>query len=151
MGVLVELGRHAEAYDKITPAQEAFESSGGRVGVSGLCLARAHASIGLGRFDRAHSLLEKALALIDLTGRPMDEAEVHRGLGELWRAHPDPRPDAAEAVSHRALRVARAQLWRTQGRGQDAYDLLAPIYGWFTEGFGTRGLRVAKDLLEALR
>jgi len=78
-----------------------------------------------------------------------------------------PEPDAAKAEAHfeRALAVARAQqakswelraamsmarLWRDEGRRQQAHDLLAPVYGWFTEGFDTLDLKEAKALLEEL-
>jgi predicted ATPase len=78
-----------------------------------------------------------------------------------------PQPDAAKAEANfeRALTVARAQqakswelraaasmarLWRDQGKRQQARDLLAPVYGWFTEGFDTRDLKEAKALLEEL-
>jgi predicted ATPase len=76
-------------------------------------------------------------------------------------------PDAAKAEAHfeRALEVARqqqakswelraatsmARLWRDQGKPQQARELLAPIYGWFTEGFDVRDLKDAKALLEEL-
>ena len=76
-------------------------------------------------------------------------------------------PDAAKAGKQfqRALSVARqeqakswelraaislARLWRDQGKVQQAHELLAPVYGWFTEGFDTLDLREAKALLEAL-
>jgi predicted ATPase len=47
--------------------------------------------------------------------------------------------------------VALARLWQSQGKYQDAYELLEPIYGWFTEGFNTADLQEAKTLLEQLR
>jgi predicted ATPase len=71
-------------------------------------------------------------------------------------------PDASKAEEHfkRALAVARqqqakaamslARLWRSQGKVQQARELLAPVYGWFTEGFDTRDLKDAKALLEEL-
>jgi predicted ATPase len=79
-----------------------------------------------------------------------------------------PEPDAAKAEAYfeRALAVAReqqakswelravmsmARLWRDQGKRQQAHDLLAPVYGWFTEGFDTLDLKQAKALLEELR
>jgi predicted ATPase len=43
-----------------------------------------------------------------------------------------------------------ARLWRSQGKRQDAYELLAPVYGWFTEGFDTKDLMEAKALLDEL-
>jgi predicted ATPase len=78
-----------------------------------------------------------------------------------------PEPDAAKAEADfdRALAVARqqqakswelraamslARLWRSQGKVQQARELLAPVYGWFTEGFDTRDLKEAKALLDAL-
>ena len=78
-----------------------------------------------------------------------------------------PKPDAAKAEAYfeRAIAVARqqqtkswelraamsmARLWRDQGNPQQARELLAPIYGWFTEGFDTRDLKEAKALLEEL-
>ena len=75
------------------------------------------------------------------------------------------RPASAEEGFSRALSVARAQqakswelraamslarLWRDQGKAQQAHELLAPVYGWFTEGFDTRDLKEAKALLEKL-
>ena len=78
-----------------------------------------------------------------------------------------PEPDAAKAEAYleQALTVARrqqakswelraamsmARLWRDQGKPQQARELLAPVYGWFTEGFDTRDLKEAKALLDAL-
>jgi len=78
-----------------------------------------------------------------------------------------PEPDAAKAEAHfeRAMEVAQAQqakswelraaismarLWRDQGKAQQARELLAPVYGWVTEGFDTLDLREAKALLDSL-
>ena len=93
------------------------------------------------------------------------DAEIHRLRGELTGrlAHPDPAK-AVEAF-RTALAIAReqgtrgyelraatslARLWRDQGRRGEARDLLAPVYGWFTEGFDTQDLKEAKALLDAL-
>jgi predicted ATPase len=91
------------------------------------------------------------------------EAEVHRIAGEATRL--SPKPDAAGAYFERALTVARqqqakswelrasmsmARLWRDQGKRDEARDLLAPVYGWFTEGFDTLDLKEAKALLDGL-
>ena len=46
--------------------------------------------------------------------------------------------------------MSMARLWRDQGKTQQARELLAPVYGWFTEGFDTRDLREAKSLLDEL-
>jgi predicted ATPase len=78
-----------------------------------------------------------------------------------------PEPDAAKAQAHfeRAIAIARAQnakswelraatslarLWRDHGKRQQARDLLAPVYGWFTEGFDTSDLKEAEALLDEL-
>jgi predicted ATPase len=60
--------------------------------------------------------------------------------------------DFAEPKRARLLElvVARCDLWRSQGKVQQARELLAPVYGWFTEGFDTRDLKEAKALLEEL-
>jgi predicted ATPase len=91
--------------------------------------------------------------------------EVYRLQGEfLLRQRP---PDAAQAETcfHQALDLARrqqarswelraatslARLWQQQGKRQDAYELLVPVYNWFTEGFDTADLQEAKALLETL-
>src|SRR5262249_10768525 len=91
--------------------------------------------------------------------------EVHRIAREI--ALRSARPDAAKAETsfNHALTVARqqhakswelraamslARLWRDQGKVQEARELLAPVYGWFTEGFDTGDLKEAKALLEEL-
>jgi predicted ATPase len=93
------------------------------------------------------------------------EAEVHRIAGEI--ALLSPKRNTAKAQEHfeRALAVARkqqakswelraamnmARLWRSQGKRDEARDLLAPVYGWFTEGFDTLDLKEAKALLDEL-
>jgi predicted ATPase len=93
------------------------------------------------------------------------EPEIGRVAGEI--ALKSPQPDAAKAQEYfeRALAVARqqqakswelraamslARLWRDQGKVQQARELLAPVYGWFTQGFDTRDLKEAKALLEEL-
>jgi predicted ATPase len=93
------------------------------------------------------------------------EAEVHRNAGEIALRSPELDAAKAQAYFERALAVARAQqtrswelraamsmarLWRDRGRRDEARDLLAPIYGWFTEGFDTLDLKQAKALLEEL-
>jgi predicted ATPase len=93
------------------------------------------------------------------------EAEVNRVAGEIALMSPEPRRTEAEGYFERALEVARqqqakslelraamsmARLWRAQGKRDEARDLLAPVYGWFTEGFDTRDLKEAKALLDEL-
>jgi predicted ATPase len=112
------------------------------------------------------TVLEEALALVEKTGQGVYEAELHRLQGELLLIHAVGGGDAeAEACFQQALTVAHrqsakslelraamslARLWQQQGKRTEAYELLAPVYNWFTEGFNTADLREAKALLEAL-
>ena len=126
-------------------------------------LAKAHAM--LGQFDEAQNHIDQAVATIESTGERVWAAEVRRLAGEV--ALLSPRTEATLAQTHfeYALAVARqqqakswelraamslARLWRDQGKVSEARELLAPVYGWFTEGFDTRDLKDAKALLEEL-
>ena len=99
------------------------------------------------------------------TNERWSEAEVHRIAGEVALMSPDRNAATAEDYFGRSLAVARqqqakswelraamslARLWRDQGKVQQARGLLAPVYGWFTEGFDTRDLKEAKALLAEL-
>jgi predicted ATPase len=109
------------------------------------------------------SLLNEALELVERTEERWYEAELYCLMSQALIAGSD--LDDAERWLDRALHTARkqgarfwelragtrlARLWRDQGRRTDAHDLLAPIYGWFTEGFDTPDLKEAKALLEQL-
>ena len=98
-----------------------------------------------------------------MTEERIAESELHRWRGDLSKARDD--QDAAEQSYQRALAVARrqsarsleiraatsfARLWRDQGKRTEARDLLAPVYGWFTEGFDTADLKEAKALIDEL-
>jgi predicted ATPase len=117
----------------------------------------------LGQRGEGLNCLAEAAQIIESTEERLDEAEFHRLHGDLLNATGD--RSAAErgyrqalgiAVRQRAklfeLRAANslARLWRDQGRRNDARELLAPVYGWFTEGFETRDLKEAKTLLDEL-
>jgi predicted ATPase len=109
--------------------------------------------------------LAEALAVVDKSAEGYSEAELHRLKGELLRERAVPDAHQAEACFHQALDVARRQqarslelraamslsrLWQQQGKRPEARALLAPLYGWFTEGFDTADLQEARALLEAL-
>ena len=127
-------------------------------------LARAHAE--LGQSNDAWRCIGEAMTLIATTTETWYEAEVNRVAGEIALKSPEPNAAKAEAYLVRALEVARTQqakswelraamsmarLSRAQGKRQQACDLLAPVYGWFTEGFDTMDLKEAKALLDELR
>jgi predicted ATPase len=109
--------------------------------------------------------LHDALEAMPTTEERMYEAELHRLRGKLLLQQSVAPQREAEASLQQALTIARRQqakslelraamslsrLWQQQGKYQDAYDLLAPVYGWFTEGFDTADLKDAKALLDEL-
>jgi predicted ATPase len=115
--------------------------------------------------DEALDLIDTALATADRMGERWFEAELHRLQGEWLAAHRRKERQRSESCFHRAIDVARSQdatmfelrastslarLWCDQGIRTEARDLLAPIYGWFTEDFDTRDLKEAKALLDEL-
>jgi predicted ATPase len=124
-------------------------------------LATAHKR--LNQFDEAWHVIDEAMTMVKTSKESWGEAEVYRVTGEIALAWA--KPDKAQAYFDRALAVARqqrakswelraamslARLWRDQGKVSEARELLAPVYGWFTEGFDTRDLKEAKALLEEL-
>jgi predicted ATPase len=126
-------------------------------------LARAYAA--LGQFEEAWRCIGEAMSAAETTKKRWCEADIHRTAGEITLMSPEPDVTKAEAYFKRALSVARAQqakswelrtatslarLWHDQGKRDEAGDLLAPIYGWFTEGFDTLDLKEAKELLDEL-
>jgi len=126
-------------------------------------LASSQAEIGqVG--DALHSIGE-ALTMVENTKQTWCEAEVHRIEGEVALLGSHRAVAKAQECFERALSVARqqqakswelrtamsmARLWRDQGKQYEARELLAPVYGWFTEGFDTRDLKEAKALLDDL-
>ena len=117
-----------------------------------------------GQIEDALALLDEALQIVERTRERWLEAELYRHKGELLlrQGH----AEAAEELYRKALSIAQeqeAKLWelraaaslarlrRDQGRSAEARDLLAPVYGWFTEGFDTPDLKEAKALLDELR
>jgi DNA-binding winged helix-turn-helix (wHTH) protein/predicted ATPase len=116
-----------------------------------------------GQIEEAAARLDQASQLVERTGERWFAAELDRQKGRLLlrQGH----PDTAEELYRKALSIAReqeaklwelraaaslARLWRDQGRRAAARDLLAPVYGWFTEGFATPDLKAAKMLLDEL-
>jgi class 3 adenylate cyclase/predicted ATPase len=126
-------------------------------------LAEAYAHSG--RFDDAGHCIGEAMTAVETTGEMLYSAEVHRVAGTLVLKSTEVDAAKAEAYFQRSLSVARqqqakswelraamsmARLWRDQGKRDEARELLAPVYGWFTEGFDTLDLKEAKALLDEL-
>jgi predicted ATPase len=126
-------------------------------------LARAHAE--LGQFEEAWRCIGEAMSAVETTKEKWCEAEVYRVAGEIALKSPVPEVAKAQMYFERALAVARqqqakswelraamsmARLWRDQGKVQQARELLAPVYGWFTQGFDTLDLKEASALLDEL-
>jgi predicted ATPase len=118
---------------------------------------------GMAKRDQGLGHLAEAERLVAETEERWAEAELHRVRGELLRTGNDPA--AAEHCFCQAMDVARqqsakfwelraaislARLWRDQAKRDAARDLLAPTYGWFTEGFDTPVLKEARALLDEL-
>jgi predicted ATPase len=124
-----------------------------------------HALRDSGQIEAGLAFLAEALEQVEQTGEAFFAAELYR-LAAVFQQNPSPSAQAeAEENLHQALSIARSQqakslelraatslarLWQQQGKGQDAHDLLAPVYGWFTEGLDTADLQEAKGLLDEL-
>ena len=165
-GLLLALtGKASDAASLIASGITLFRSIGSTYWLPTYLPHLAMAYAELGQFDDGWRCLSEAMTAVETTGERWFEAEVHRMAGEI--ALKSPQADAAKVQAHfeRALTVARkqqakswelraamsmARLWRDQGKPQQARELLAPVYGWFTEGFDTLDLREAKALLEEL-
>jgi len=162
-GVFALAGKASDAVQIITSGINGWRSTGASVFLPIWLsyLARAHAE--LGQRDKAWRRIAEAITAIKASKERWCEAEVNRVAGEIALMSPERDTTKAEAYFEHALAVAReqrakswelrattsmARLWRDQGKRQQARDLLAPVYGWFTEGFDTLDLKEAKALLE---
>jgi len=161
----VMAGNCSDAVRTISSGIAGYQSTGATVWLPLILpyLGRAYAE--LRQFDEARRCIDNAMTAVQTTEETWCEAEVHRTAAEIALMSPEPDGAKAQAYFERALAVAReqqakswelraamsmARLWRDQGKVQHARELLAPIYGWFTEGFDTRDLKEAKALLNEL-
>jgi predicted ATPase len=158
-------GKAGDAVPMLTSGIAALRSMGQTliVPTSLSHLAMAHAEVG--QFDAASRSIREAIMTAEASKVVWWEAEFHRIAGEIALKSPPSDAAKAESCFERALSVARAQqakswelraamsmarLWRDQGKQDEARELLAPVCGWFTEGFDTRDLKEAKALLSTL-
>jgi predicted ATPase len=138
-------------------------SAGRRVTKPYMLALLASAKADFGNPSEALELLREAVASMEASGECWWEPELHRLRGQLIAA--PGQHDEGESYFRLAIKVSGrqkakmlelrasmslARLWRDQGKVQQARELLAPVYGWFTEGFDTRDLKDAEALLEKL-
>jgi class 3 adenylate cyclase/tetratricopeptide (TPR) repeat protein len=157
------LGQAEEGLKLITQGLSSIRSTGSAANVPVALMGLADAYAALGRPLEGLSRLAEAAQIIERTDERKNEAELYRLRGDLLNATGDRR--AAEHSYQQALTVAErqdaklfqlraatglARFWRDQSKRTEARDLLAPIYGWFTEGFDTPVLKEAKTLLDEL-
>jgi predicted ATPase len=162
---IVMQGQGEEGVVQLDAGLAAYRATGSEVDLPHWLGLMAEACCITGRIEQGLHVVAEALEISERTGIVYYEAELHRLEGEL-RLHSEPA-DApmVEMCFRRAMDIARkqqakswelraatsyARLMREQGRVREARDLLAPIYGWFTEGFDTLDLVEAKTLLAEL-
>jgi class 3 adenylate cyclase/predicted ATPase len=158
-------GKVSEAIDKITAGMTVWRSLGATLYLPLYLSHLAGAYAERGQFDEAWRCIGEAMTAVETTKETWCEADIYRIAGEIALRSPAPDPAKAQAFFERALAVARAQqakswelraamslarLWVKQGKRDEARALLAPVYGWFTEGFETGDLKEARALLDAL-
>jgi class 3 adenylate cyclase/predicted ATPase len=164
--VLALTGKSSHAVQTLTSGIAGHRSTGATGWLPWYLSHLALAYAELDQFGDARRCVGEAMTAVERTNERLWEAEVCRTAGEIVLLAPEPDAAKAEGYFEHALAVARnqqakswelraamsmARLWHDQGKRQQAHDLLAPVYGWFTEGFDTLDLKEAKALLEQLR
>jgi predicted ATPase len=163
--VLAMQGQGEVGMAQVRQGITAWRATGAALNVPYLCTVLAEVAAHLGHTENGLQALAEAHALVEQHEERWWEAEVCRLRGVLLLRQPGTSQAEAEAWLQRALDVARRQeakslelraamslsrLWQQQGKGAEAQALLAPVYGWFTEGFDTADLQEAGALLEEL-
>ena len=158
-------GQGAEGLAQMCQGLSAFRATGAEGRRTYFLALLAEGYRGTGEVQEGLRVLAEALAAAHNSGERYCEAELHRLKGELLLLQSADQHAEAEACFHQALAIARRQqakswelraatslsrLWQHQGKRAAAHELLAPIYGWFTEGFDTSDLQEAKALLAEL-
>ena len=161
--VKVKNGDIAEGMSLLRDGTAAFRVTGAELFAPFLLILLASACEIAGQVEESLALLAEALQIVERTGERWLAAELNRQKGELLLRQGNSA--GAEELYRKALTIATeqgakfwelraaaslARLRREQGRHAEARDILAPIYGWFTEGFNTAGLNEAKALLDEL-
>src|SRR5262245_47334150 len=175
---LVEQGQREEGIMQLQQGLATYRAMGAEALRPGQLATLAWAYGKMGQAEEGLSILTEALATVNKTGERSSEAVLYRLKGELTLLSQVPSPKLvlslvegsqvdreAEEYVQKAIEIARRQqakslelravmnlsrLWQRQGKKEDARQILAEIYGWFTEGFDTKDLQEAKALLEEL-
>ena len=158
-------GRGEEEITQVRQGLAAWRATGAAVGVPSLCALLAEVSAHMGHTEDGLQTLAEAHTLVEQHEERYWEAEISRLRGVILLQQTGTPQAEAEVCFQQALAVARrqeakslelraamslARLWQEQDKRAEAYELLAPVYGWFTEGFDTADLQEARTLLEAL-
>ena len=161
--VMVKNGDVTEGIPLMRRGSAAFRATGTEVWMPHFIALLAMAYEIAGEVEEALVLMDDALQIVERTGERWFLAELNRHKGQLLQRQE--HTEAAEKLYRKALSIAEeqgaklwelraaaslAELYRHQGRHAEARDILAPVYGWFTEGFDTQDLKEAKALLEEL-
>lgn len=162
---LAETGKVSDAVALATTATAAMRLTGATAYAPWYLSYMAKAYAQLGQLDDARRSIAEAMTAAEVTGEKWCEADIHRTVGEIALTAPGRDTAKAEAYFIRALSIARTQqarsfelraatwlarLWRDQGKGRQARELLAPVLGSFAEGSATADLIEAKSLLATL-
>ena len=162
----VAQGQDREGLAQLRQGLAALRATGAALRLPYYLALLAEACGHTGQATEGLTLLAEALGQAHTTAEAWTEAELHRLKGELLLSWSADTHTEAEGCFHQALAIAHRQqakswelraamslsrLWQRQGKRAAAYDVLAPVYGWFTEGFDTVDLQEAKVLLEELR
>jgi class 3 adenylate cyclase/predicted ATPase len=163
--LFAETGKASDAVRAITSGITSLRSIGAALYEPFYLWHLAMAYADLGQPDDARRCIDDAIDKVEKSKEKCFETELHRVAGEVALKSPAPDTEKAEKHFERALSVAHqqqqksrelraamslARLWRDRGKVQQARELLAPVYGWFTEGFDTLDLKEAKALLDEM-
>ena len=162
---LAQQGHAREGIAQFEQGFQAYRATGAEAAWSSLLALLAEAHGALGEPEAGLAVLTEALTLVGTTGERWYESALHRLQGALLLQQTSENATEAAHCFQQAIAIAQSQqaksfelraatslarLWQQQGKRQEARDLLAPIYDWFTEGFDTLDLQEAKALLDEL-
>jgi predicted ATPase len=162
---LVQQGQAKAGIERLTHGLRTYRATGAEISRPYWLALLAEVHGILGKLEAGLTVLTEALALVDTTGERWCEPELYRLKGALLLQQSSDNQVETETCFHQSLDIARqqqakswelrattslAKLWQQQGKRKEAYDLLAPVYNWFTEGFDTADLQDAKALLDEL-